>query len=63
MWDDREEVSAGEKFATADLIGLPILLVVSSKTGTEIEFKSRTSPQAELLSLIAVINRLTSNQR
>ncbi|MEN8253542.1 MAG: aminoacyl--tRNA ligase-related protein [Patescibacteria group bacterium] len=36
LWDDRDE-SPGSKFAAADLIGCPIRLVVSEKTGDEIE--------------------------
>lgn len=57
LWDDRE-VSAGEKFATADLIGIPIRLVVSKKTGEKIEFKKRAQENSELLTLEEVINKL-----
>lgn len=32
LWDDREGVSAGEKFADADLIGIPTRVVVSSRS-------------------------------
>lgn len=32
LYDDRDDVSAGEKFADADLIGCPIRLVISDKT-------------------------------
>lgn len=38
LWDDRDE-SAGVKFADADLIGIPVRLVVSTKTGDQIEWK------------------------
>lgn len=40
FYDDRD-VRPGEKFADADLIGIPIRLVVSEKTlaGEEVEFK------------------------
>ena len=31
LYDDREDVSAGHKFADADLIGIPIRLVISDK--------------------------------
>jgi prolyl-tRNA synthetase len=57
LWDDREEVSAGEKFANADLIGLPVRLVISPKTGSQIEFKRRDLDQTELLSLDQIIGR------
>lgn len=49
LWDDRE-VSAGVKFADADLIGCPIRLVVSQRAGDAIEFKLRTDKEAILLS-------------
>ncbi len=58
LWDDREEVSAGVKFADADLIGIPVRLVVSEKTKNKIEWKERDSQKSELLSLEAVKTRL-----
>ncbi len=58
LYDDREEVSAGVKFADADLIGLPYRLVVSGKTGEKIEYKQRTSTKTELLSSTEVIKKL-----
>jgi len=58
LWDDREEVSAGVKFADADLIGIPVRLVVSEKTKNKIEWKERDSQKSELLSLEAVKIRL-----
>lgn len=57
LWDDRD-VSAGEKFADADLIGIPIRLVVSKETGDKVEWKSRSGDKTELLSLEQVIKRL-----
>ena len=57
LWDDRE-VSAGEKFADADLIGIPVRLVVSEKSGDRIEWKERASEKIELLSLEQVVSRL-----
>ncbi len=32
LYDDREDKSAGEKFAEADLIGIPYRVLVSEKT-------------------------------
>ncbi|EKD33560.1 MAG: Proline-tRNA ligase [uncultured bacterium] len=32
LWDDREGASAGEKFADADLIGIPLRIVLSERT-------------------------------
>lgn len=58
LFDDREEASAGEKFADADLIGIPIRLVVSKRTGDQIEYKQRTEKQTRLLSLDAIMKNL-----
>ncbi len=58
LWDDREDASAGQKFADADLIGIPVRLVVSAKTKDKVEFKKRDSQSFEILSLIEVLNRL-----
>jgi prolyl-tRNA synthetase len=41
LWDDRDGVSAGAKFADADLIGIPWRLVASKKTGDKYELKRR----------------------
>ncbi|OGM26930.1 hypothetical protein A3A76_05875 [Candidatus Woesebacteria bacterium RIFCSPLOWO2_01_FULL_39_23] len=57
LWDDRD-VSAGEKFAEADLIGIPVRLVISEKTGDKIEWKERISDKAELLTLDEIISKL-----
>lgn len=59
LYDDRS-VSAGEKFADADLIGIPVRLVVSEKTGGRLEWKQRGKKEAELLSLEEVIKKLGS---
>ena len=57
LWDDRE-VSAGEKLADADLIGIPVRLVVSERTGDKIEWKERSEEKTELLTLDEIIKRL-----
>lgn len=57
LWDDRE-MSAGEKFSDADLIGIPIRLVVSGKTGDKIEWKERNKVESELLSFDEVLGKL-----
>jgi len=46
--DDRD-VSAGQKFADSDLIGIPVRAVVSAKTlaAGSVEVKRRVSPEAE----------------
>ena len=58
LYDDRNDVSAGEKFADADLIGIPVRLVISRKTGDTIEWKYRQSDKAELLQYNEVVRRL-----
>jgi prolyl-tRNA synthetase len=56
LFDDRD-ITPGKKFAEADLIGIPVRLVVSDKTGDKIEWKSRTSESSELLDLNKVISK------
>ena len=58
LWDDRD-VSVGAKFADADLIGIPVRLVVSEKTGDKVEYKERGSERIELLSFDEVIKKLS----
>ncbi len=56
LYDDRD-VSAGEKFANADLLGLPYRLVISEKTGDKIELKKRNEEKTQLLILEEVISK------
>ncbi|MFH1253252.1 MAG: proline--tRNA ligase [Candidatus Uhrbacteria bacterium] len=60
LWDDRDDVSPGAKFADADLIGLPLRLVVSEKTLREnsVEWKERTSSEAKLIPVADIINSI-----
>jgi len=58
LWDERD-VGAGEKFADADLIGIPVRLVVSKETKDKIEWKKRESEKTESVSLNQVINKLS----
>jgi len=58
LYDDREDKSAGEKFADADLIGCPWRLVVSGKTGDKIELRKRTEKETELVDLSELLKRL-----
>lgn len=68
LYDDRD-IRAGEKFADADLIGIPLRLVVSPKTlrqaqgevsqaDYKIEVKERKRGKIELLSLQEILHRL-----
>jgi prolyl-tRNA synthetase len=58
FWDDRINISAGEKLADADLIGIPIRLIISKESGSKIEFKQRTKKEKQLLSTNQVIKRI-----
>jgi prolyl-tRNA synthetase len=51
LYDDRD-VRPGEKFADADLLGIPYRVVISSKTQTAgtFELKPRSGEQAEQVS-------------
>ncbi len=59
LWDDRD-ISAGEKFADADLIGLPFRLVVSAKTlkGYEVEIKKRGSDKLQFAKISDIVKVL-----
>jgi prolyl-tRNA synthetase len=59
LYDDRD-VPAGQKFNDADLIGIPVRLVVSPKTGDKVEWKERKGEKVEILDLEEVIKRLKS---
>lgn len=58
LFDDRAEVSAGEKLADADLIGIPHRLVVSKKTANKVEYKRRDSDKVDLLTLDVLTSRI-----
>jgi len=53
LYDDRQELSAGAKFAEADLIGCPIRLVVSERSLKEgsVEMKRRNELESVLVKL------------
>lgn len=59
LYDDRD-VRPGEKFADADLLGIPYRVVVSEKTvqANSYELKARTATEVEQLSLEDLINVL-----
>ena len=60
LYDDREDLRVGEKFADADLIGLTYRVVISDKTLTEnsVEITDRKSGKSKFLSLEAFQNSL-----
>lgn len=56
--DDRDE-SAGTKFADADLIGIPIRLVLSERLGHDVEITLRKEKSPEKMELSRVGKRIT----
>ena len=60
LYDDRKDVTAGEKFADADLIGCPYRLVVSEKTLAQdsVEVKRRGEEKIELVEINKVVEKL-----
>ena len=60
LWDDREDVSPGAKFADADLIGAPLRILVSEKSLKEesVEWKERTGTESRLVKLTNVIEEI-----
>lgn len=63
LYDDRD-VRAGEKFADADLLGIPYRLVVSDKTLAQgkLEVKRRTESEPQFLDRDAVIKMVIPNK-
>ena len=53
LFDDRDDVSAGAKFADADLIGIPTRLVISKRSleNGGVESKKRTESKSEIISI------------
>ena len=53
LYDDREDKGAGEKFADADLIGVPKRIVISEKTLKEesVEIKDRATGETKMVKL------------
>mgnify|MGYP001588852404 FL=1 len=57
LFDDRVDTNAGAKFSDCDLIGIPVRLVVSKRTGDKVEYKRRSEKEAKLLSLEEIVNK------
>ncbi len=62
LFDDREGLSAGEKFAEADLLGMPIRIVVSSRSIKEggVEVKKRIEEKGAIIKatdLVSFLNK------
>ncbi|MFA4826940.1 MAG: proline--tRNA ligase [Candidatus Shapirobacteria bacterium] len=61
LYDDRLESTAGEKFADADLLGIPIRLVVSKRSLSAggVEIKSRSGTEAKIIPLDQITDHLS----
>lgn len=57
LYDERN-ISAGEKFNDADLLGIPWRAVVSDKTGVRVEIKKRSEKTAKLMGQAEFIKKL-----
>ena len=57
LWDDRADASAGEKFADADLIGIPLRIVISEKmlAADAVEWKERAGGEASTVARADVV--------
>ena len=54
----RPDAPPGQKFADADLMGIPYRLVIGEKTGGKIEIKKRSEQKIKLISEKELIKRL-----
>ncbi len=50
LFDEREDIRPGAKFADADLIGIPVRLVISKRTEDKVEWKKRDEKDAKIMS-------------
>lgn len=59
LYDDRIDKTAGEKFNDCDLIGIPLRIVASKKTGEDnIEIKKRNEEKIELINIKDLIKNV-----
>jgi prolyl-tRNA synthetase len=57
LFDDRMDIRAGEKFVEADLLGLPLRLIVSQKTLAQqsVEYKFRKTGETGIVRIDEVV--------
>ena len=62
LFDDRSDISPGEKFADADLLGVPYRAVVSARSIKEngIEIKKRTEEKGKIVTVDELIGLLVT---
>src|SRR3989339_1333208 len=63
LFDDRDDLRAGEKFADADLIGIPYRVIVSEKTAENdsAEIKKRGEEKSEILPIGDIMKRVANS--
>jgi len=63
LYDDRVDTSAGEKFADADLIGIPYRVVISKRSLADggYEIKKRTDDKGKIVNKEELLNFLTES--
>jgi len=61
LFDDRDDLRAGEKFADADLIGIPYRIIVSDKTAERdsAEIKRRGEEKSEVLPIGEIMKKIS----
>jgi prolyl-tRNA synthetase len=59
LYDDRD-VRPGEKFGDADLLGIPLRIVISEKSmaGNQVELKKRTEKDFEMVALSDIVKKI-----
>lgn len=64
LYDDRNAVRPGEKFADADLLGIPYRVVISAKTlaAKQYEIKQRTETEASMMTQEELVRKLAIQQ-
>ena len=55
LFDDRVDISAGAKFADADLIGIPLRVVISKRSAGQLELKRRGEKNTEFVSFAQLL--------
>jgi len=60
LYDERQDISAGQKFADSDLIGIPIRIVISKRTLEQhtVEIKKRTEEETHIISIDDILTHL-----
>ncbi len=63
LFDDRQGLSAGEKFADSDLLGIPLRVVVSARSIKEggVEIKKRNEEKGKVVSLDELLKLCSKN--